>query len=130
MARELTLRLTALGRAHDLVRPLPGQTERASALLGDLLTVLLAPYDDLGLPYHRHYEGDLDPIPAGKPFELVFDLLATSYLFQAGHRIRVTVAFADADNLYTPVLDPPPTLKLLRNTRFTTCIELPVVHDP
>lgn len=48
MARELTLRLTALGRAHDLVRPLPGQTQAASALLGDLLTVLLAPYDDLG----------------------------------------------------------------------------------
>ena len=47
MARELTLRLTALGRAHDLVRPLPGQTLAASALLGDLLTVLLAPYDDL-----------------------------------------------------------------------------------
>jgi two-component sensor histidine kinase len=38
-------RLTALGRAHDLVRPLPGQGEKA-ALLGDLLTVLLAPYDD------------------------------------------------------------------------------------
>lgn len=48
MAKELTLRLTALGRAHDLVRPVPGQTEAASALLGDLLTVLLAPYDDLG----------------------------------------------------------------------------------
>jgi two-component sensor histidine kinase len=46
MARELTLRLTALGRAHDLVRPVPGQTGAASALLGDLLTVLLAPYDD------------------------------------------------------------------------------------
>lgn len=48
MARDLTLRLTALGRAHDLVRPVPGQTLAASALLGDLLTVLLAPYDDLG----------------------------------------------------------------------------------
>lgn len=48
MARELTLRLTALGRAHDLVRPVPGQTESPSALLGDLLSVLLAPYDDLG----------------------------------------------------------------------------------
>lgn len=47
MARELTQRLTALGRAHDLVRPLPGEQGRA-ALLGDLLTVLLAPYDDLG----------------------------------------------------------------------------------
>jgi two-component sensor histidine kinase len=47
MARELTLRLTALGRAHDLVRPLPGGQGQA-ALLGDLLSVLLAPYDDLG----------------------------------------------------------------------------------
>ncbi len=47
MARELTGRLTALGRAHDLVRPLPnGQGD--AALLGDLLSVLLAPYDDMG----------------------------------------------------------------------------------
>jgi len=45
MARELTQRLTALGRAHDLVRPLPGNQGRA-ALLGDLLAVLLAPYDE------------------------------------------------------------------------------------
>jgi len=47
MARDLTQRLTALGRAHDLVRPLPNEEAKA-ALLGDLLTVLLAPYDDLG----------------------------------------------------------------------------------
>lgn len=47
MARELSQRLTALGRAHDLVRPVPGQTENA-ALLGDLISVLLTPYDDLG----------------------------------------------------------------------------------
>ncbi len=47
MARELTQRLTALGRAHDLVRPLPGN-QGSAALLGDLLSVLLAPYDDLG----------------------------------------------------------------------------------
>jgi two-component sensor histidine kinase len=47
MARELTQRLSALGRAHDLVRPLPNGQGNA-ALLGDLLSVLLAPYDDLG----------------------------------------------------------------------------------
>lgn len=47
MAAELTGRLAALGRAHDLVRPLPGQQGRA-ALLGDLLSILLAPYEDLG----------------------------------------------------------------------------------
>jgi two-component sensor histidine kinase len=47
MARDLTRRLTALGRAHDLVRPVPNQEGRA-ALLGDLISVLLAPYDDMG----------------------------------------------------------------------------------
>lgn len=46
MARELTERLTSLGRAHDLVRPVAGQEGKA-ALLGDLISVLLAPYDDL-----------------------------------------------------------------------------------
>ena len=47
MAKGLIERLTALGRAHDLVRPLPGNEGKA-ALLGDLLSVLLAPYDDQG----------------------------------------------------------------------------------
>lgn len=47
MAKQLTNRLTALGRAHDLVRPLPGNTGNA-ALLGDVFAVLLAPYDDSG----------------------------------------------------------------------------------
>jgi two-component sensor histidine kinase len=47
MAEELTGRLAALGRAHDLVRPLPGNQGHA-ALLGDLLSVLLSPYEDLG----------------------------------------------------------------------------------
>ena len=44
MAKDLIERLTALGRAHDLVRPLPGSEGKAT-LLGDLLSVLLAPYD-------------------------------------------------------------------------------------
>ncbi|KQS67619.1 histidine kinase [Rhizobium sp. Leaf371] len=45
MTAQLTERLTALGRAHDLVRPLPGG-QGSAALLGDLITVLLAPYDE------------------------------------------------------------------------------------
>jgi two-component sensor histidine kinase len=47
MAKELTARLSSLGRAHDLVRPIPG-TQGHAALLGDLLSVLLSPYEDLG----------------------------------------------------------------------------------
>jgi two-component sensor histidine kinase len=47
MATELTGRLAALGRAHDLVRPIPGHQGHA-ALLGDLLSILLSPYEDMG----------------------------------------------------------------------------------
>ncbi len=46
MARDLRTRLAALGRAHDLVRPVPGEDNQKAALLGDMLSVLLAPYDD------------------------------------------------------------------------------------
>jgi len=45
MSNDLIGRLTALDRAHDLVRPLPGHQGKA-ALLGDVFAVLLAPYDD------------------------------------------------------------------------------------
>lgn len=47
MALQLTQRLAALGRAHDLVRPLP-DGQGSAALLGDLFAVLLEPYDDTG----------------------------------------------------------------------------------
>lgn len=50
MAKELTMRLGALGRAHDLVRPVPGLKENG-ALLGDLISILLAPYDDAPTPF-------------------------------------------------------------------------------
>jgi two-component sensor histidine kinase len=47
MARDLTQRLTALGHAHELVRPMLGEQKKATHL-ADLLAVLLAAYDDKG----------------------------------------------------------------------------------
>jgi PAS domain S-box-containing protein len=47
MAQDLTRRLTALNRAHDLVRPILSEPRHA-ALFGELLAVLLAPYDEEG----------------------------------------------------------------------------------
>ena len=44
MALDFTQRMTSFGRAHHVVRQLPGELGKA-ALLGDLLAVLLAPYD-------------------------------------------------------------------------------------
>ncbi|MBY0429660.1 MAG: PAS domain-containing protein [Rhodospirillales bacterium] len=44
MANDLGNRLMALGRAHNLVRPTDGSMTQA-VLLGDLMSVLLSPYD-------------------------------------------------------------------------------------
>jgi putative CocE/NonD family hydrolase len=88
-----------------------------------------APFNNLGLPYHRHYKSDLAPIPAGEPVELVFDLMPTSYLFRAGNRIRITVTCADADNFETPIIDPAPKLKLLREMNHESLIQLPIVQS-
>jgi putative CocE/NonD family hydrolase len=86
-----------------------------------------APFDNLGLPYHSHYERDLAAIPSGEPIELVLDLLPTSHLFRMGDRIRITVAFADADSFQTPLPSPPPEVRLLRDADHASFVDLPVI---
>jgi hypothetical protein len=87
-----------------------------------------APFNNLGLPYHSHYQSDLMPIPAREPIGLVFSLLPTSYRFHKGSRIRITVAFTDADNFETPVINPAPKLHLLRDMNHPSFVQLPVAQ--
>jgi hypothetical protein len=49
--------------------------------------------------------------------------------FQNGNRIRITVAFADADNFETSVIDPPPELYLLRGRSHSSFVQLPMVQS-
>jgi putative CocE/NonD family hydrolase len=86
-----------------------------------------APFDNLGLPYHRHCESELAAIPSEEPVELVFDLLPTSCQVRQGNRIRIAVAFADADNFQTPFLDPPPEIRLLRDVDHASFVDLPII---
>ena len=53
MAKDLIQRVSALGRAHDLVRPVGGRPEMRMPLLGGLFVVLLAPYADAELGSSR-----------------------------------------------------------------------------
>ncbi len=84
-----------------------------------------APFDTLGLPYHTHFQRDALSIPSGEPVELAFSLLPTAYRFPAGSRVRITIAFTDAGNFGTPVLDPAPTLQILRDPAHPSYVELP-----
>jgi X-Pro dipeptidyl-peptidase C-terminal non-catalytic domain len=84
-------------------------------------------YDNLGLPFHRSYAADAQPLKPGRPVELVFDLQPTSNIFDAGNRLRITVVGADADNATPLTQDPPPTVKVYRNKRMASYVNLPVV---
>ncbi len=89
-----------------------------------------APFNNFGLPFQSHYQADQESVPAGEPFEMVFTLLPTSYRFHAGSRIRITLAFADAGNFDTPILNPAPVLQLLRDAGHPSFVELPVQQQP
>jgi len=81
----------------------------------------------MGLPFHRSFKEDIAPLPAEKPVQLVFDLHPTSNIFDAGHRIRVTIACADQSNFQTPELSPPPQITIYQNSNHASSISLPVV---
>jgi putative CocE/NonD family hydrolase len=85
-----------------------------------------APYDNFGLPYHRSFAEDFAELP-GDPTELVLDLQPTSYMFDVGHRIRVTITGADKDNALTPAQSPPPTVSVYRDADHASRIVLPII---
>jgi putative CocE/NonD family hydrolase len=93
-------------------------------------TLSLPPFNNFGLPWRNHFESESQPIPKGEPFELVFDLRPTAWQFSAGKQIRITVAFADAGNFDTPVLNPAPTLQLLRDANHPSNVEIPIFLNP
>lgn len=86
------------------------------------------PYDNSGLPYHRTYEEDQKPLHPGKPVELVFNVGPTSYIFKAGHRIRLIITCADPT--LTPRLDPPPVVSVYTNPIYRSHITLPIGGGP
>ncbi|MEQ1716780.1 MAG: HWE histidine kinase domain-containing protein [Hyphomicrobium sp.] len=64
MARDLTHRLQALGRAQDLVRPVPGK-KMEKVLVSDLFAILLGPYDENGVGAGRVHVSVLEDVSVG-----------------------------------------------------------------
>jgi putative CocE/NonD family hydrolase len=87
------------------------------------------PFDNLGLPYHRHFAIDIKPLEKGEPAELTLDLLPIARVFGKGKQIRVTITCADQSYTEKGQLDPPPTVKVYRNKRFASYISLPIVKE-
>ncbi len=63
----------------------------------------------------------------GEPVELAFELLPTSYLFRAGHRMRVAIAAADSDHFSRIPDGRPPRLTVFRGSERPSRVALPIV---
>lgn len=84
-----------------------------------------APFDNLGLPWHREYQQDMVPLTPNAPTELVFDILPTSYIFPAGHRMRVVVMAASKQALN--YLTPDSTVTIYHDKKHASYVSLPII---
>lgn len=114
--------------ADGAVTRLPGSED--GRLRASHRALAKAPYTNLGLPYHRSFAADMEPLVPGKPTELVIDLAPVSYVFKKGHRLRLAIAgVASArhgGHIETPILTPPPVVTFLRDATHPSRIDLPI----
>jgi len=89
-----------------------------------------APFNNFGLPFHRSYAEDLAPLTPGSSTELSFDLMGTAIVIDEGHRLRITVAGADARNFALhpdPEGKDTPLISILTGGNSGSYVELPVL---
>jgi predicted acyl esterase len=112
-----------LARIDDVA---PDGTTRSYQMLGRLRAshraLATPPYNHLDLPWRTFAEADARPVPAGEPVELTFDLLPMSYIFKAGHRLRLTLSFSDPQQRNAP-----PPVSILSGEATPSALTLPLV---
>ena len=128
-----TMRLwikTAAGDADVFARILdvaPDGTRRTYQMIGRFRAsdraLAAAPYNDFGLPWHSFFAAAARPVPRDRPTELNFDFLPMSYIFPAGHRIRLELSFSDPLHREGA----PPAVSVLRGARSPSELTLPVI---
>ena len=82
-----------------------------------------APYDTMGLPWHTHLRADARPLEADQPADLEFALLPMSYIFKAGHRIRLRLTFGDPERSPAGA----PDVKVLWGGAHASRLTLPLI---
>ena len=85
-----------------------------------------APYETMGLPWHPFTKKSAQPLKPGEPVQLEFDVFPISYLFKQGHRIRLTLNFADARA--TPKETPPPQITVFHGADKPSALTLPIIR--
>jgi uncharacterized protein len=78
------------------------------------------------VPQHTFLRRDASPLKPGQVAKLTLDLLPISYLFKAGHSIRLALAGVDRDHF--PIFaGAPPMLTVERSAAYPSHLDLPVM---
>ena len=89
-----------------------------------------SPVQDDPVPFHSYLRADSRPLVPGEVAEVVFDLLPTSFLFRAGHAIRLAIAGADSAFFDAPLLTSPLIYEVHRGRSHPSRLDLPTYLSP
>jgi putative CocE/NonD family hydrolase len=124
---------SADGDFHVFLEEIDGKTNKSTMVTNGIMRASSRAlqrhflWTTMEIPYHRCYEEDANLLTPGKAEKLTFDLYATSYVFRAGNRIRVTITGSNAPTYDGLVESPAPTVSIYRDQIRGSYIELPVI---
>lgn len=78
-------------------------------------------------PFHSGRRSECGPVARGEVVELDFDLLPVSWLFRAGHAVRVAIAGGDKDNFVRIPETGDPVFDVAWGGERASFVELPIV---
>lgn len=80
-----------------------------------------------GTVWHRSYEQDSQPVEEGEIVQLSFAMMPTSWVFNPGHRIQLTITGADyRERVRLPAQ--PPVIRLRGNRESASTLSLPIAN--
>lgn len=86
-----------------------------------------APWALPGIPWHRAFAEDAQPLKPGEPVRLQFDFMPTSYTFAKGHRIQFTFTGSDHRERARDPQSQPARITLISDRDHPSSVSLPLV---
>jgi predicted acyl esterase len=80
-----------------------------------------------GIPWHRAFAEDAQPLEPGQPVRMQFDIMPASYVFQKGHRIQVTFTGSDWRERARDPAAQPATITLISDKAHPSRVSLALV---
>jgi putative CocE/NonD family hydrolase len=84
-------------------------------------------WDNQGLPYHRDFRQDRKALIPDQPAQLDFALGPTSYVFAAGHRIRITITTSAGKAFQSLAFFPAPEISIYHDSKYASYVTLPLM---